>query len=431
MDGAAEYIPTAYSRTSIALAAALGMRVIDEEQDLDARVDTLCLSVTDFVLRAQVALPTGTEDHKCDAVVEMMDSLATNLEPRRLVVSMLGPVVLQQLANTRIDAWQQGEDTQIDLPGTPSCKILTLRIQTWLQKQLPYEAVFCSSDIPGDALYKIRQLLRLSPPSRGQAERCILYGRNNPHVLTSLALAPDIEVDLLYMPPEGDTLFLRQPQCSNVLPYLVAYDYTFMPPPPPGLISALLACKKTDMRACAQAEHDKQEVPVGSYEEHLQFVRGAVTPPVPPEEGQKYMKLVRALYFYYTDGRMDNASLYEWPCYPTTLIYSLESQRDEQVHELHVLPTNVQLALILGSRAVPATHGVPVSLLASKLPSAPAPLPLRELLRVLRDSPTMVSDGMSSSKISIAERSGAGPAHAARMIPMNTTAAILPVDGEL
>lgn len=429
METKLQYIPAVYTRNAIILASVLGMRDMDEELDLCRGVDTLCVAVPDLSARCDLIMSTSTESTKIETIIDMLGDLIKTIQPRRVVISFQGPLVLQQIQMARVACWQMGGEPPLDLPGTTSCQALHEQLNAWVLRHLSCVVVICGPDVPGDALYKIRQTLRMSPPLRDYDRGALLYGRNNPHVLTVLALAPDIEIDLFYLPPSGNALYLGQPTCLSLLPYWVLFDYTFLPPPPPEIAENLLQVDPSRKLDCMQEQFNAQPLVMGSYEEYLLFLRQKAPPEVPPAHAERYLALVRSLYYYYRDGRMNNTALYCFPYCPTKLDFTLEPP--DELHPLHVVPTNVQLALIAGTAANAISRGV--SLLAAKLPAPPAPLPLTALRLVLRQHPTIVNDGMVSDTIRILDLSQKvnAPARAFSSPSLSHTIASMPVTGEL
>ena len=420
-----DYISHAFNRNSITLAAAMGMRELDTA-DLEVGVDTLCLNVRDFVHRIYISMPTGAVDVQITAILGLMENLIEVVEPRRVVISMQGPVVLQQLHVERIDIWQQHDALPLDSPGTSTCIELTACIKRWIYEKLSCVVDFCSPNIPGDGLMKIRQCLRLSPPHRDA--RTILYGRSNAHVLSSISMAPAVELDLLYVPPRGSNLFMAQPHRPELLPYLVIFDNTWLPSPDTGLLYDIIAASSTaDINALIDNSFKSGLLAPSSYEDFLMHVRGKQPPNISTEDSDAYGRVVAALGYYYAEERTDSTLLYSQPILPAEFCHSFEIRVDN----VYVLPTNIQLVLLLGGKTSAGVRSMPITTLSSQLPAPPGPLPLKALYRALVDMPTLVSDGMVSESITSVDRSGHGVKGDPTPIPINVCIAYADVKEEI
>ena len=309
-----------------------------------------------------------------------------------------------------------------DRPGTTTVNLLLERVNSWVVKNAACKVYLCGPDIPGDALYKIRQVLRMFPPSTCFGERSVLYGRNNPHVLTSIAMG----VDLLYQPPEGTMLFMPCPDALRpLLPCLVAYDYTFLPPPPPEMARDLARVTDDTHVECMNTHYASQVVPVNSHEEYLQWIRqGKEPPPVSKQQTGAYLQIVATLHDYYTTGKINNGLLYWPPYYPTSVRFS-RGQESSNLQNVHVLPSYVQLALIAPKNTTSLPKGV-VSLMLQLSPP-PAPLPLAELKKAGH-----VADGMAVMEIieSVPDDYQA-PLRPRAVAQANPTAAAMELHGEL
>lgn len=417
------FIPPVFSRQGIVLASGVGqMRELDDEIDLEYGVDTFCVAIPDLVSRSELTSPEATETQRANIIVDMLDNLAREVEPHVLIVSFQGPLVLQQLQVKRINTWQCKGEVDFDLPGTTTVNLLLERVNSWVVKNAACKVYLCGPDIPGDALYKIRQVLRMFPPSTCFGERSVLYGRNNPHVLTSIAMG----VDLLYQPPEGTMLFMPCPDALRpLLPCLVAYDYTFLPPPPPEMARDLARVTDDTHVECMNTHYASQVVPVNSHEEYLQWIRqGKEPPPVSKQQTGAYLQIVATLHDYYTTGKINNGLLYWPPYYPTSVRFS-RGQESSNLQNVHVLPSYVQLALIAPKNTTSLPKGV-VSLMLQLSPP-PAPLPLAELKKAGH-----VADGMAVMEIieSVPDDYQA-PLRPRSVAQANPTAAAMELHGEL
>jgi hypothetical protein len=390
------YIPKAYSRASLALASAFGMREYDEVQDT-RRLHTLCFLVRDFVQRVYITLPTATLDVQLQAVIGLMENLVHVLHPQRVVVSMHGPVTLQQLHVARIDHWQQqaGACLPMDTPGVSSCTQLRTRINAWASTA-SCEIVLCPQTVPGDGLFKIRQVLRANPTPHGL--QTLLFGRSNAHVLTSIGLEGEedgIELDLFYVQPSGPELFMAQPKkLRRLLPYLVMFDDSFLPAPPPNMIYDLFDAQPTDsLDAIVTKNLASGELAASSYEDFLLHLRKGQA--AHGTDARAYAAVVRTLVDYYTCEKLDSTLMYASPLLPN--VYASHSEPLPR-QNLFVLPINLQIALLAGGHAM--QHNIRyVESLAKLLPTPPGPLPLQALRKAIRGMPVLIADGMIAEDV--------------------------------
>jgi XRN 5'-3' exonuclease N-terminus len=395
------FIHPVYSRGAIELSSFFGMRAADP-MDFLGGTDTLCISVSDIVARVFLT-EYGSDTKKVDACVAMIEHVVNVLKPKRLIISMRGPLVLQQIHWERVWAGVQ-EHIPLDTPGTPTAQMLEERIKQWITSETNKHSskiIFADANIPGDGLYKIRQALRMW----GIQGNTFIYGRNNTHVLSCIALG---NVKLVYEQHADKKMYImHNPQLSDThaaLKYLVAYDYTFLPDPPPNMVYGVVE------HGHAQAYYDAGEVMISSYNEYLTLLRGEIQyqqNTVDEKHCTIYMKVIAMLFDYYITGKVDNSVLYLLPYYPRRCRFSTKSDNEISTNskELHVLPTSIQLMLITPpslSVNLPAN----VRYIIDLLPPFPNILPLNKLLELMEAMPNkFASDMMMQSGFMVYDHS--------------------------